>query len=121
MLPGLSTLTPGSNEFCLYFSASVHAQGLAQNGICCLTLTLGTACILAAGGYVDGKQPWEERGARRDPVIVKVVVCIVRALREEGLFGVAMVGCRQGRGLRELQARSLQLKAPDAQLANYAT
>jgi hypothetical protein len=52
---------------------------------------LGTACILAAGGYVDGKLPWEERGARRDSVIVKVVVCIVRALRKEGLVGAEMM------------------------------
>jgi hypothetical protein len=105
---------PGLKRVLFVFSASVHAQG-------CLTLTLGTACILAAGGYVDGKQPWEERGARRDPVIVKVVVCIVRALREGGLFGIGTVGCRQGRGMRELQARSLQLKPPNAQLENYAT
>jgi hypothetical protein len=71
------------------------------------TLTLGTACILAAGGYVDGTQPWEERGARRDSVIVMVVVCIVRALRTEGLvFWAEMVQCAEGRGMRELQARS---------------
>jgi hypothetical protein len=50
------------------------------------TLTLGTACILAAGGYVDGKQPWEERRARGGSVIVRVVVCIVRALQKEGPF-----------------------------------
>lgn len=52
-----------------------------------MTLTLGTACILAADGYVAGKQPREERGARRDSVVVRVVVCIVRSLRKEGQSG----------------------------------
>jgi len=62
----------------------VRAQGPRWDLVS--TLTLGTACILAAGGYVDGTQPWEERGARRDSVIVRVVVCIVKALRKRDLF-----------------------------------
>ena len=67
----------------------VRAQGPRWDLVS--TLTLGTACILAAGGYVDGTQPWEERGARRDSVIVRAVVCIVRALRTEGLVRAGMV------------------------------
>jgi hypothetical protein len=47
-------------------------------------------------GYVDGKQPGE-RGAKRNSVIVRVVVCIVRALRKEGLVrgGVECGCCRR--------------------------
>lgn len=80
------------------------------------TLTLGTDCILAAGGYVDGKQPSEERGARRDSVVVRVVVCIVRALRERrevyrevtGVVGVERRCC-----CRRVLAVGLETCTPD--------
>jgi len=49
-------------------------------------LTLGTACILAGDRYVDEGPPREERGARRDSVFVRVVVGIVKTLREIRCF-----------------------------------
>lgn len=68
-----------------------------------LALTLGTACILAAVCYVDGKQPREGGRATRDSVLVRVVVCIVRALRKRNSW----VGNEQRKGgMWTLQARS---------------
>lgn len=50
---------------------------------CFQRLTLGTTCILAAGCYVDDTQPREERGTKADSVLVRVVIRIVRTLREK--------------------------------------
>ena len=80
------------------------------------TLTLGTDCILAAGGYVDGKQPSEERGARRDSVVVRVVVCIVRALRERREVYrevTSVVGVECGCCCRRVLAVGLETCTPD--------
>ena len=48
-----------------------------------LTLTLGTACILVAGRYIDGKRPLVKRETERDFGIARATVCIVRAFEEK--------------------------------------
>lgn len=65
-------------------------------------LTLGTTCILAAGCYIDGDdtRPREGRRTRGDSGFVKVVVCIVRALRggKRVLGGNEMLECAENAG-----------------------
>jgi hypothetical protein len=72
------------NEALFVPSVCAPAQGLTRN--CVVDTYTRHGLHPGWGGYVDGKQPWGERRARRDSVIVRVVVCIVRALQEEGPF-----------------------------------